>query len=936
MCGNSVTIKSERSASSHGYSCLRVPSVVTREEEFCEDLRVQGKLLLYLPTRLYSFSTNYNLPYYYYYFLISTVIYFNYIIFELSRSDSSLVEDFISIDCGGLLDSVDLNSEFPYQSDKNLIDSGVIGQISPEFSEKFWLQYRTLRSFPEGVKNCYTLRPESGKNNNYLIRAVFVYGNYDGKNSTPVFRVYLGVNLWDTITRRNIRIESVYMAPTDYIDVCLINIGSGVPYISVLELRPLGNSVYRTDPRQFMALWDRSDVGGEYTLRYPQDIEDRIWVTYDDYLGSIKKIQTSGSIKLTSNDPYKLPESMLKTAYATLNSSIPFVYKWSPVEASSRFYFCFHFAEVEKLDTSVREMSIVLNGIHTISQSLKLEYLKPQTICSASDGLPVNLNEDNYLQISAASGSDLPPIINGFEFFYIINISHSPTLLQDVNAVMDIKKTFKLLNTYWQGDPCLPEFSVWNGLNCSTSNPPRIISLNLSRSKLTGEIPFSISNLTQLETLDLSYNDLSGLLPEFLAQLPRLKILNLTGNNLGGTVPEALLVKSRDGVLDLRIDDNPELCSSPPCKKKKKKKKVVVLPVIIAVIGTILIIACLVLLLIYKKSKKKNSVKSTEEKISLKQKHREYSYSEVVSITNNFRDIIGEGGFGKVYKGALKDKTLVAVKLLSSTSKQGYREFQTEAQLLMIVHHRNLVSLVGYCDEGNTKALIYEYMVNGNLRQRLSEKNTNVLSWNERLQIAVDAAHGLEYLHNGCKPTIVHRDLKPANILLDGMMQAKIADFGLSRTFQVENQSEMLTQLAGTPGYFDPENQTLGNLNKKSDIYSFGIILFELITGSPAITRSYNGNNIHLLDWVAPIIKKGKIEDVVDVRIKGEVNHDSARKMGEIAMSCTQPNGDQRPDISVVLEELKECLAVDLRTLSESYEFSSTILAEINAGPNLR
>ena len=125
-------------------------------------------------------------------------------------------------------------------------------------------------------------------------------------------------------------------------------------------------------------------------------------------------------------------------------------------------------------------------------------------------------------------------------------------------------------------------------------------------------------------------------------------------------------------------------------------------------------------------------------------------------------------------------------------------------------------------------------------------------------------------------------------------------------------------------------------MNKKSDVYSFGIILFELITGSTAITRSYNGNNIHLLDWVAPIMKKGKIEDVVDVRIKGEFNHNSARRMAEIGMSCTKPNGNQRPDISVVLEELKECLAVEMSTLSESCEFSSTILSEFNVGPNLR
>ncbi|WRX27486.1 Serine-threonine/tyrosine-protein kinase, partial [Theobroma cacao] len=148
--------------------------------------------------------------------------------------------------------------------------------------------------------------------------------------------------------------------------------------------------------------------------------------------------------------------------------------------------------------------------------------------------------------------------------------------------------------------------------------------------------------------------------------------------------------------------------------------------------------------------------------------------------------VIGQGGFGKVYSGTLNDKTKVAVKLLSESSKQGFKQFQAEAQLLMIVHHKNLVSLVGYCDEGGNLALIYEYMANGDLRKQLSVNDANVLDWKARLQIAIDAAQGLEYLHEGIKPPIVHRDLKTANVLLTEKMQAKIADFGLSKVFMTE------------------------------------------------------------------------------------------------------------------------------------------------------
>ncbi|PNX87716.1 leucine-rich repeat receptor-like protein kinase at2g19210-like protein [Trifolium pratense] len=189
----------------------------------------------------------------------------------------------------------------------------------------------------------------------------------------------------------------------------------------------------------------------------------------------------------------------------------------------------------------------------------------------------------------------------------------------------------------------------------------------------------------------------------------------------------------------------------------------------------------------------------------MKSKHQAFSCTEILNITDNFKTIIGEGGFGKVYFGTLQDQTQVAVKRLSPSSMQGYKEFQSEAQLLTIVHHRNLVSLLGYCDEGEIKALVYEYMANGNLQQLLFGENSNILKWNERLNIAVDAAHGLDYLHNGCKPPIVHRDLKPSNILLDDKMHAKIADFGLSRAFGNDVDSHISTRPAGTFGYIDPE-----------------------------------------------------------------------------------------------------------------------------------
>ncbi|XP_035547835.1 putative leucine-rich repeat receptor-like serine/threonine-protein kinase At2g19230 isoform X3 [Juglans regia] len=449
--------------------------------------------------------------------------------------------------------------------------------------------------------------------------------------------------------------------------------------------------------------------------------------------------------------------------------------------------------------------------------------------------------------------------------------------------MLEIKTQYNVTKN-WQGDPCVPSDYSWEGLNCSNDNPPRVISLNLSSSNLTGEIANSFSKLELIRSLDLR------------------------GNKLTGSVPEALLERSRIGQLDLRVDANPDLCLYTPCKGKKKKEFVI--PVLAASLTAVLILLFIVsALAVYRR--KRGSDMVAKSKSSIKSKNRQYSYSEVVKITNNFRTIIGKGGFGNVYLGKLKDEIQVAVKLLSPSSNQGYKEFRAEAQLLMVLHHGNLVSLVGYCDDGKKKALIYEYMAKGNLQQHLSVTNPNVLTWNERLCIAVDAAHGLEYLHNGCKPPIIHRDLKPPNILLNEQMQAMIADFGLSRAFARENDTHVSTCPAGTFGYVDPEFATSGNFKRESDVYSFGIVLFELITGRPAIIRGPMQNN-HILDWVYPLIERADIQNIVDPRLEGEFNTTSAWKVVEIAMSCALPVAIQRPGMSQVLAELKECLALVL------------------------
>ncbi|GAU24783.1 hypothetical protein TSUD_356130 [Trifolium subterraneum] len=481
-----------------------------------------------------------------------------------------------------------------------------------------------------------------------------------------------------------------------------------------------------------------------------------------------------------------------------------------------------------------------------------------------------------------------------------------PFCLRTVDTITNIKNAYGVVKN-WQGDPCGPTKYMWEGLNCSFDglNPPRITSLNLSSSGLTGQIHYSLSKLTMLQYLDLSNNSLNGPLPDFLNNLDSLKVLNVDMNKLTGLVPPDLLERSKTDSLSLSVDDNSGLCTTKSCGKKS---------LFVPMIASFSALSVVILLIslgfwIFRRHK----VTSTNSKTrgSLETKHHAFSYNEILNITDNFKTIVGEGGFGKVYIGVLQNHTQVAVKILSPSSMQGYKEFQSEAQLLMIVHHRNLVSLIGYCDEDEIKALVYEYMANGNLQQHLSVKNTNILKWNERLNIAVDAAHGLDYLHNGCIPPIMHRDLKPSNILLDENMHAKIADFGLSRAFSDDIDSHIFTRPAGTLGYIDPEYQRTGNTNKKNDIYSFGIILFELITGRKALERT-SEETIHILKWVIPIVEGGDIQNVVDPRLQGEFSINSAWKIVEIAMLCTSPNADERPDMNQTLADLKECLSLEM------------------------
>ncbi|XP_059458245.1 LRR receptor-like serine/threonine-protein kinase IOS1 [Corylus avellana] len=829
---------------------------------------------------------------------------------------------FISVACG-----LPANSSFTekrtginYISDATFIDSGIDNSISPDIRRYYQQQVWNLRSFPQGNRNCYTINVRRGTK--YLIRANFLHGNYDGKGNLPQFDLYVGPNKWDTIEVVNssdsVVKELIHVPSLNYIHVCLVNTGLGTPFLSAIEFRPLENATYVTQSGS-LALFSRLDTGSKSNqgYRYGNDVYDRYWQPYIQF--DWTDLNTSLTID-DSRNVYQPPSVVMSTAATPGNDSAPLEISWESDSATTEYYVYMHFAEVVELNANQsRSFNCTLNGNHWFGP-IAPNYNKTITMFSPS-ALKVEAKYD--FSIFKTEKSTLPPIINAIEIYTVKYLLQSDTYQGDVDAIAKIKSTYGI-KRIWQGDPCAPKGYAWEGLNCSYDGdtPPRITSLNLSSSGLVGGISADISSLVMLQYLDLSNNNLIGPVPNFLSQLIHLSDLNLERNQLSGSIPAELIARSDNGLLSLSVGDNPNLCGSGSCKKKENN---IVVP-IVASLGGLLILSLIVAAIFLglrrrKQQDKTKGIESNIQNVSLESTQRQFTYSELLKITNNFEMILGKGGFGIVYHGKIDD-TQVAVKMLSPSSVQGFQQFQSEVKLLMMVHHRNLTTLVGYCYEGTNMGLIYEYMANGDLEAHLSGEKTNILNWEERIQIATDAAQGLEYLHHGCRPPICHRDVKPTNILLNEKFHAKLADFGLSKIFPTDGGTHVSTVVAGTPGYLDPEYYISNWLTEKSDVYSFGVVLLEIITSRPAIEKS--NERTHISQWVSLMLAKGDIKSIVDARLRGNFNINSAWKAVEIAMTCVSTTSAKRPTMSQVVVELKESLTIELAYMKEGHEHETT------------
>lgn len=291
---------------------------------------------------------------------------------------------------------------------------------------------------------------------------------------------------------------------------------------------------------------------------------------------------------------------------------------------------------------------------------------------------------------------------------------------------------------------------------------------------------------------------------------------------------------------------------------------------------------------------------------------RVFTVDELKTATRNFSRslMIGEGGFGGVYRGVLRDtnkRTDIAVKQLSQRGLQGHKEWVTEVNVLGVVEHPNLVKLIGYCaqddERGIQRLLVYEFLTNRSVQDHLISRFMSPLPWETRLSIARDAATGLAYLHEGMEFQIIFRDFKSSNILLDEKWNAKLSDFGLARLGPSHGLSHVSTAVVGTVGYAAPEYIQTGRLTSKSDVWSYGVFLYELITGRRPLDRNKPKNEQKLLEWVRPHLSDlKKFEQILDPRLDGNYSLKSAQKLAAIANRCLTKHPRNRPKMSEVLE----------------------------------
>ncbi|OIT06314.1 PREDICTED: receptor protein kinase TMK1-like [Nicotiana attenuata] len=533
-----------------------------------------------------------------------------------------------------------------------------------------------------------------------------------------------------------------------------------------------------------------------------------------------------------------------------------------------------------------------------------------------------------------------------------------------VNTLLSIAKAMDYPRKFaenWKGnEPC----ADWFGLTCTNGN---ITIVNFQKMGLSGTISPEFASLKSLQRLVLADNNLTGTIPEELTTLTGLAELDVSNNQIYGKVPAFRnnMILKTGGNPDIGKDKSdvtsqgstspggsPGSGSDGDAQASRKKSNRWIGIVLFSVIGGVFVLCFIgaAAFCLYRSKQKRFSQVQSPNTVVMQPRNSgsdndsvkiTVAGSSVVSVgavsevhtvstsetgdiqmveagnmvisiqvlknvTNNFSEenILGQGGFGTVYKGELHDGTKIAVKRMDCgfIAGKGLTEFKSEIAVLTKVRHRHLVGLLGYCLDGNEKLLVYEYMPQGTLSSHLfnwREEALKPLEWTKRLTIALDVARGVEYLHSLAHQSFIHRDLKPSNILLGDDMRAKVADFGLVR-LAPEGKGSIQTRIAGTFGYLAPEYAVTGRVTTKVDVFSFGVILMELITGRKALDESQPEESMHLVSWFRRMhLNKDTFRKAIDpaIDLSDQETLASISTVAELAGHCCAREPYQRPDM---------------------------------------